>query len=156
MDVWETIAKATRSRRSPAGAGHAWITRGSQPVELSGRVMSDSAPLEQLSLMGFDHKSAMIMAQAEHEDWCRYYLVGGRERSGSARGRGGQPRGHAVASASTRLPVTPVVANLHSGRDGHRGPTQRTVDVAIGFGTHHARRCRRLGRPRGRQNVVGA
>jgi hypothetical protein len=44
---------------------------------LSGRVMADSPPLQQLALMGFDHCSAMSMAQAEHEDWCRYYRRNG-------------------------------------------------------------------------------
>jgi hypothetical protein len=58
-------------------AGHTWNTWGSPPVELSGRVMADSSPLEQLSLMGFDHYSAMGMARAEHEDWCRYYRRNG-------------------------------------------------------------------------------
>jgi hypothetical protein len=33
--------------------------------------------LEQLDLMGFDHYSALQMAQAEHEDWCRYYRRNG-------------------------------------------------------------------------------
>jgi RyR domain len=58
-------------------AGHTWNTWGSPPVELSGRVMADSPPLEQLSLMGFDRYSAMSMAKAEHEDWCRYYRRNG-------------------------------------------------------------------------------
>ncbi|HEY0226482.1 MAG TPA: RyR domain-containing protein [Mycobacterium sp.] len=57
--------------------GHTWNTWGSPPVELSGRVMADSSPLEQLSLMGFDHYSSMSMAKAEHEDWCRYYRRNG-------------------------------------------------------------------------------
>jgi hypothetical protein len=54
-------------------AGHTWNTWGSPPAQLSGRDMANSPPLEQLALMGFDHYSAMSMAQAEHEDWCRYY-----------------------------------------------------------------------------------
>jgi hypothetical protein len=58
-------------------AGHTWNTWGSPPIQLSGRVMADSPPLEQLALMGFDHHSAMSMAKAEHEDWCRYYRRNG-------------------------------------------------------------------------------
>ncbi len=58
-------------------AGHTWNTWGSPPAELSGRVMADSPPLKQLALMGFDHHSAMSMAKAEHEDWCRYYRRNG-------------------------------------------------------------------------------
>ena len=58
-------------------AGHTWNTWGSPPVELSGRVMADSPPLTQLALMGFDHYSAMGMAKAEHQDWCRYYRRNG-------------------------------------------------------------------------------
>ncbi|BBZ52738.1 hypothetical protein H7H82_03115 [Mycobacterium heidelbergense] len=58
-------------------AGHTWNTWGSPPVQLSGHVMANSSALEQLSLMGFDHNSAMNMAKAEHEDWCRYYRRNG-------------------------------------------------------------------------------
>ncbi len=58
-------------------AGHTWNTWGTQPAQLSGRDMADSPPLEQLALMGFDRHSAMSMARAEHEDWCRYYRRNG-------------------------------------------------------------------------------
>jgi hypothetical protein len=58
-------------------AGHTWNTWGSPPVQVSGRVMANSPPLKQLALMGFDHDSAMSMAKAEHEDWCRYYRRNG-------------------------------------------------------------------------------
>ncbi len=58
-------------------AGHTWNTWGSPAVQLSGRVMAESPPLKQLALMGFDHDSAMSMAAAEHEDWCRYYRRNG-------------------------------------------------------------------------------
>lgn len=58
-------------------AGHTWNTWGSPPAQLSGRDMADSAPLEQLALLGFDQYAAMSMAQAEHEDWCRYYRHNG-------------------------------------------------------------------------------
>jgi RyR domain len=58
-------------------AGHSWNTWGSPPVQLSGSEMADSPPLEQLALMGFDHHSAMSMAHAEHDDWCRYYRRNG-------------------------------------------------------------------------------
>ncbi|KLO29879.1 hypothetical protein ABH37_02250 [Mycobacterium haemophilum] len=58
-------------------AGHTWNTWGSPPAQLSGRDMAGSPPLEQLALMGFDHYSAMSMARAEHEDWCRYYRRNG-------------------------------------------------------------------------------
>ena len=58
-------------------AGHTWNTWGSPPAQLSGRDMAGLPPLEQLALMGFDHNSAMSMARAEHEDWCRYYRRNG-------------------------------------------------------------------------------
>jgi hypothetical protein len=58
-------------------AGHTWNTWGSPPAQLSGRDMAELPPLEQLALMGFDHYSAMSMARAEHEDWCRYYRRNG-------------------------------------------------------------------------------
>ncbi|OBG67616.1 hypothetical protein [Mycobacterium sp. E735] len=58
-------------------AGHTWNTWGSPPAQLSGHEMADLPPLEQLALMGFDHDSAMSMARAEHEDWCRYYRRNG-------------------------------------------------------------------------------
>ncbi|MGD1111319.1 MAG: RyR domain-containing protein, partial [Mycobacterium sp.] len=58
-------------------AGHTWNTWGSPPAQLSGSEMAELAPLEQLDLMGFDHYSALQMAQAEHEDWCRYYRRNG-------------------------------------------------------------------------------
>jgi hypothetical protein len=58
-------------------AGHTWNTWGTQPAQLSGRDMAGLPSLEQLALMGFDHYSAMSMAQAEHEDWCRYYRHNG-------------------------------------------------------------------------------
>jgi hypothetical protein len=58
-------------------AGHTWNTWGSPPAQLSGSDMADLPPLEQLALMGFDHYAAMSMAQAEHEDWCRYYRRNG-------------------------------------------------------------------------------
>lgn len=58
-------------------AGHTWNTWGSPPAQLSGSEMAELAPLEQLALMGFDHYSALSMAQAEHEDWCRYYRRNG-------------------------------------------------------------------------------
>jgi len=58
-------------------AGHTWNTWGSPPAQLSGRDMAGLPPLEQLSLMEFDHYSAISMARAEHEDWCRYYRRNG-------------------------------------------------------------------------------
>ena len=58
-------------------AGHTWNTWGSPPAQLSGRDMAESPPLEQLALMRFDQYSAMSMARAEHEDWCRYYRRNG-------------------------------------------------------------------------------
>jgi hypothetical protein len=58
-------------------AGHTWNTWGSPPPQLCGRDMAESPPLQQLALLGFDHYSAMSMARAEHEDWCRYYQRNG-------------------------------------------------------------------------------
>ncbi|KAA1251856.1 hypothetical protein F0Q45_02405 [Mycobacterium simiae] len=58
-------------------AGHTWNTWGCPPAQLSGHDMATSPPLEQLALMGFDQDSALSMAKAEHEDWCRYYRRNG-------------------------------------------------------------------------------
>jgi hypothetical protein len=58
-------------------AGHTWNTWGSPPAQLSGHDMAESPALEQLALMGFDYYSAMSMARAEHDDWCRYYRRNG-------------------------------------------------------------------------------
>jgi hypothetical protein len=58
-------------------AGHTWNTWGSPPAQLSGSDMAGLPPLDQLALMDFDHFSALSMAQAEHEDWCRYYRRNG-------------------------------------------------------------------------------
>jgi hypothetical protein len=54
-------------------AGHTWNTWGNPPKSLSAHDMVGLTPLQQLARMGFDHDSAMKMARAEHEDWCRYY-----------------------------------------------------------------------------------
>jgi hypothetical protein len=58
-------------------AGHTWNTWGSAPAQLSGREMAEAPPLQQLAMLGFDHYAATAMAQAEHEDWCRYYRHNG-------------------------------------------------------------------------------
>ncbi|WP_156686764.1 hypothetical protein [Mycobacterium sp. Marseille-P9652] len=58
-------------------AGHTWNTWGSPPTQLSARDMAGLPALEQLALMGFDRGSALSMAKAEHEDWCRYYRHNG-------------------------------------------------------------------------------
>lgn len=54
-------------------AGHTWNTWGNPPTPLTVRDMTGLPPLKQLVRMGFDHDSAMKMAQAEHEDWRSYY-----------------------------------------------------------------------------------
>jgi hypothetical protein len=54
-------------------AEHTWNTWGDPPQPLSLHDMAGLQPLEQLARMGFDRDAAMKMAQAEHEDWCRYY-----------------------------------------------------------------------------------
>jgi hypothetical protein len=58
-------------------AGHTWNTWGSPPAQLSGRDMDGLPSLEQLALMDFDQYASLRMAQAEHEDWCRYYRRNG-------------------------------------------------------------------------------
>jgi hypothetical protein len=54
-------------------AEHTWNTWGSPPTPLGADDMVGLTALEQLSRMGFEQDSAMKMARAEHEDWCRYY-----------------------------------------------------------------------------------
>lgn len=64
--------------------GHTWNTFGSPPDSLSTATLRGKPPLEQLRLMGFDTDTALAMARAEHEDWCRY-LRGHGWRSGPVR-----------------------------------------------------------------------
>ncbi|WP_234806602.1 hypothetical protein [Mycolicibacter nonchromogenicus] len=54
-------------------AGHTWNPWGDVPTPLAERDIVGLPPLKQLEKMGFDHASAIEMARAEHEDWCRYY-----------------------------------------------------------------------------------
>jgi hypothetical protein len=54
-------------------AEHTWNTWGKPPTPLGAHDMVGLTALQQLARMGFDHDSAMKMAKAEHEDWCRYY-----------------------------------------------------------------------------------
>lgn len=54
-------------------AEHTWNTWGKLPTPLSGHDMAGLTTLQRLARMGFDEGSAMQMAKAEHEDWCRYH-----------------------------------------------------------------------------------
>jgi hypothetical protein len=54
-------------------AEHTWNTWGDPPKPLSVHDMAGLTAGQRLARMGFDHDSAMRMAKAEHEDWCRYY-----------------------------------------------------------------------------------
>jgi hypothetical protein len=54
-------------------AEHTWNTWGRPPKPLGVHDMTGLTALQQLARMGFDHDSAMKMAKAEHESWCRYY-----------------------------------------------------------------------------------
>ena len=54
-------------------AEHTWNTWGNPPTPLGENDMAGLPPLKRLARMGFDEDSAMKMAKAEHEDWCRYY-----------------------------------------------------------------------------------
>ncbi|RDH79453.1 hypothetical protein DVS77_04270 [Mycolicibacterium moriokaense] len=56
---------------------HTWNTFGTQSDSLSIADLAKAEPLEQLRLMGFDRNTAVAMARAEHEDWCRYYVDAG-------------------------------------------------------------------------------
>lgn len=57
--------------------GHTWNTWGQPPDSLSTAELRGLPPLEQLQRMGFDTDTAIAMARAEHEDWCRYYRGAG-------------------------------------------------------------------------------
>lgn len=57
--------------------GHTWNTFGTQPDSVMTSDLMALPPLEQLRLMGFDRDTAVAMARAEHEDWCRYYRSAG-------------------------------------------------------------------------------
>ncbi|MFZ3319068.1 hypothetical protein, partial [Mycobacterium sp.] len=54
-------------------AEHTWNTWGKPPSPLAAHDMVGLTALQRLARMGFDEDSAMKMAKAEHEDWCRYY-----------------------------------------------------------------------------------
>jgi hypothetical protein len=53
-------------------AEHTWNTWGDPPTPLGVDEMNKLSALEKLAHMGFDHDSATKMAEAEHEDWCRF------------------------------------------------------------------------------------
>ncbi|MFN8070495.1 MAG: hypothetical protein U0R66_01585 [Mycobacterium sp.] len=57
--------------------GHTWNTFGAPPDPTPTSSLDGEEPLEQLRLMGFDRETALAMARAEHEDWCRYYREAG-------------------------------------------------------------------------------
>jgi hypothetical protein len=57
--------------------GHTWNTFGSPPDSVSTANLRGMEPVEQLRVMGFDRDTALAMAHAEHEDWCRYYRGAG-------------------------------------------------------------------------------
>ncbi|MCX2933720.1 hypothetical protein ORI20_25950 [Mycobacterium sp. CVI_P3] len=57
--------------------GHTWNTWGQSPDRLSTAELRRLPPLEQLQRMGFERDTAIAMARAEHEDWCRYYRAAG-------------------------------------------------------------------------------
>ncbi len=58
-------------------AGHTWDTFGSPPEPEAGPLSVQPTPLERLSQLGIDRVTALAMARAEHEDWCRYYRRAG-------------------------------------------------------------------------------
>lgn len=57
--------------------GHTWNTWDgpSDPVPITN--LRGREPLDQLGLMGFERDAALKMAEAEHEDWSRYYRNSG-------------------------------------------------------------------------------
>jgi hypothetical protein len=57
--------------------GHTWNTFGTPVDSAAVTGLHGLPPLDQLRLMGFDRATALAMARAEHEDWCRYYRAGG-------------------------------------------------------------------------------
>lgn len=57
--------------------GHTWDTFGTPPDGLSTAALRGRAPSDQLRLLGFDEPTALAMARAEHEDWCRYLRAHG-------------------------------------------------------------------------------
>ncbi|MCB0930667.1 MAG: hypothetical protein KDB71_02040 [Mycobacterium sp.] len=61
-----------------AMGGHSWNSAAGQaapPPESD--MYQRSEPLETLRLLGFDADSAIAMARAEHQDWCRFYREAG-------------------------------------------------------------------------------
>jgi hypothetical protein len=57
--------------------GHTWNTFGGPTDPVSTAALRGRSPAEQLRLMGIDGPTALAMARAEHEDWCRYLRTHG-------------------------------------------------------------------------------
>lgn len=58
-------------------AGHTWDTFGITAEAPNVELPTGLDPLERLSRMGIDREAALAMAEAEHNDWCRYYRRAG-------------------------------------------------------------------------------
>ncbi len=56
---------------------HTWNTWDATPDTWSTTDNQQVEALDQLRRMGFDRTTALAMARAEHEDWCRYYRSAG-------------------------------------------------------------------------------
>jgi hypothetical protein len=58
--------------------GHTWSTAAGQSAPPPhSEVYRQAEPLESLRLLGFDADTAVAMARAEHDDWCRFYRADG-------------------------------------------------------------------------------
>ena len=53
--------------------GHSWNCWGTSEADVCTAELRGLQPAEQLQALGFDRPTAIAMARAEHEDWCRYY-----------------------------------------------------------------------------------
>jgi hypothetical protein len=60
--------------------GHTWNTWGDAPDDLTPEALDGLAPLDQLQRLGFAEDAIYALAQAEFEDWRRYYRDAGWTR----------------------------------------------------------------------------
>jgi hypothetical protein len=57
--------------------GHTWNTWGDAPDDLTPEVLNRLEPLDRLQRLGFAEDAIYALAQAEFEDWSRYYRAAG-------------------------------------------------------------------------------
>ncbi len=107
-------------------AEHTWNTWGKPPTPLSAQEMAGLTTLQRLARMGFDVNSAMQMAKAEHEDWCRYYRRN-HWRYGTVRNDA-----HRIHDKLVDWPVVDAEKDLADARDELTEAEEKLINAGIG------------------------